>query len=398
MNHQTRWICAVVLALVSGACAQTEQTLYSFTGAADGGDPLSSLGMDAAGNLYGTTFVAGAYGAGEVFELSPNSSGGWAETVLYSFTGGVDGANPYYADVILDKEGNLYGTTVEGGTYNLGVVFELTRTARGWKESVLYSFAGGNDGAYPYAGLALDPAGDLFGTTYGGGAKSEGTVFWLKRSNGRWSERVIHTFDFTTGDSPVGGLVFDRRGDLYGTTQGGGENGAGVVFALQRSKGDLWTARVLHSFTGGSDGSSPYAERLIFDRAGNLYGTTDGGGINNYGIVFRLSPTNHGWAEQVLYRFTGAVEANPYTGLVMDSSGNLYGTCANGNGSTTVGSVFELTLTAEGTYAESDLHLFTRGDGEFPESALLFDKAGNLYGTTLLGGAANMGVVYEVSR
>ena len=400
MNRPMRlWLVfAAGLVLAPAVCGQTEQTLYNFTGVADGGNPLSSLVMDASGNLYGTTFVAGAFGAGEVFELSPNSSGGWTESVLYSFTGGADGANPFYADVILDKAGNLYGTTVGGGAHNLGVVFELRPTANGWSESVLYSFAGGNDGASPYAGLVFDPAGDLFGTTNGGGANGEGTVFRLKHSNGRWTEHVIHTFDFGTGSAPVGGLVFDRRGDLFGTTQGGGANGAGMVFGLQRSKGDIWTARVLHSFTGGTDGAFPYAERLIFDQIGNLYGTTEGGGLNNYGVVFRLSRTSHGWKEQVLYEFTGAVEANPYSGLVMDGSGNLYGTCANGDGVTTVGSVFELTPAAGGNYTETDLHLFTRGDGEFPEAALLMDQAGNLYGTTLLGGAGNMGVVFEVSK
>lgn len=400
MNRQVRLslVFAVALVLVPAVCAQTEQTLYSFSGYADGGNPLSSLVMDAAGNLYGTTFVAGANGAGEVFELSPDTSGGWTESVLYSFTGGADGANPYFADVIFDKAGNLYGTTVGGGTHNLGVVFELTPKKNGWGESVLYSFAGGSDGAYPYAGLVLDPAGDLFGTTNGGGANDEGTVFWLKHSNGKWTEKVVHAFDFTTGSAPVGGLVFDRRGDLFGTTQGGGASGAGVVFGLQRSKGNTWAAKVLHSFTGGADGGFPYAERLIFDEAGNLYGTTSGGGVNNYGLVFRVSPTGHGWEEQVLHEFTATVEANPYGGLVMDGSGNLYGTCANGNGETTVGSVFELTPTAEGNYSESDLHLFTRGDGEFPEAGLLLDKAGNLYGTTLLGGAGNMGVVFKVSK
>jgi uncharacterized repeat protein (TIGR03803 family) len=278
------------------------------------------------------------------------------------------------------------------------VVFELAPTENGWSETVLYSFAGGNDGAYPYAGLALDPEGSLFGTRNGGGASGVGTVYRLRYSNGQWTEHVIHTFDFTTGNGPLGGLVFDRRGDLFGTTQGGGASGAGVVFGLQRSKGNTWTARVLHSFTGGTDGAFPYAERLIFDRTGNLYGTTEGGGSNNYGIVFRLSPISHGWKEQVLHEFTGAVEANPYTGLVMDGSGNLYGTCANGDGVTTVGSVFELTPAAGGNYAETDLHQFTRADGEFPEAALLLDKAGNLYGTTLLGGAGNIGVVFEVSK
>jgi uncharacterized repeat protein (TIGR03803 family) len=164
--------------IVPGAFAQTEETLHTFTGGSDGGDPLSSLVMDAAGNLYGTTFVAGQFGAGDVFELTPQAGGGWKESVLYSFTGGADGSNPYYADVIFDKSGNLYGTTVGGGTFNSGTVFELSpATGGGWTESVLYSFSGGFadgldgvlDGAIPYAGLVFDSAGNLYGTTFGGG-------------------------------------------------------------------------------------------------------------------------------------------------------------------------------------------------------------------------------------
>ena len=259
---------AAVFILAIGLCAQTEQTLYNFTGPADGNSPLSTLVMDAAGDLYGTTFTGGAYGAGEVFEVSPDGNGGWTEAVLYSFTGGADGANPYYADVIFDKAGNLYGTTVGGGANNLGVVFELSPNGSGgWTETVLHSFAGGIDGTNPYSGLVLDPFGNLYGTTFGGGAYGVGTVYQVKRGpGGQWTETVIHTFDVKTGDSPVGGLVFDRKGDLFGTTEGGGTYKAGVVFVLQYAGKDTWTARVLHNFTGGADGAGPYAGRLIFDK------------------------------------------------------------------------------------------------------------------------------------
>ena len=401
MNRRLHFVfvVAVSLILASGLSAQTEQTLYSFTGAADGANPLSSLVMDSAGNLYGTAWLGGAYGAGDVFELSPSTGGGWTESVLYSFTGGADGANPFTADVIFDKAGNLYGTTTGGGAQGLGVVFELTPTSAGWTETVLHSFAGGTDGQNPYAGLAIDPFGSLYGTTYGGGAYGVGTVFQVKRgSGGQWTEKVIHTFDVKTGSDPVGGLVFDNKGDLFGTTQGGGAYKVGVVFALLYSGKDVWTARAIHNFTGGSDGGYPYAERLIFDKAGNLYGTTQGGGVNNWGVVFKLFQSSKGWKEQLLYQFNGAVEANPYAGLVMDGNGNLYGTCANGNMTTTVGSVFKLTPAVGGKYTETDLHLFTKVDGEFPYSALLRDKAGNLYGTTDMGGASGMGVVFEVSQ
>jgi uncharacterized repeat protein (TIGR03803 family) len=401
MNRRLHFVfvVAVSLILANGLSAQTEQTLYSFTGAADGANPLSSLVMDSAGNLYGTAWLGGAYGAGDVFELSPSTGGGWTESVLYSFTGGADGANPFTADVIFDKAGNLYGTTTGGGTQGLGVVFELTPTSAGWTETVLHSFAGGIDGQNPYAGLVIDPFGSLYGTTYGGGAYGVGTVFQVKRgSGGQWTEKVIHTFDVKTGSDPVGGLVFDSKGDLFGTTQGGGAYKVGVVFALLYSGKDVWTARVIHNFTGGSDGGYPYAERLIFDKAGNLYGTTQGGGVNNWGVVFKLFQSSKGWKEQLLYQFNGAVEANPYAGLVMDGNGNLYGTCANGNMTTTVGSVFKLTPAGGGKYTEADLHLFTKVDGEFPYAALLRDKAGNLYGTTDMGGASGMGVVFEVSQ
>jgi uncharacterized repeat protein (TIGR03803 family) len=391
---------AVMLVLVGSLAAQTEQVLYSFTGAADGDNPLSSLTMDAAGNLYGTTFVGGTINAGVVYELSPDGNGGWTQTVIYTFTGGADGANPYYADVIFDKAGNLYGTTVGGGPNNLGVVFELSPNGNGgWNEAVLHSFAGGIDGQNPYSGLVLDPFGNLYGTTYGGGAYGVGTVFQLRRGSGaKWIESVIHTFDVKTGSSPAGGLVFDNKGDLFGTTQGGGAYNVGVVYVLQYLGKNKWTPRVIHNFTGGDDGGYPYAERLIFDKAGNLYGTTEGGGVNSVGVVFKLFQSSKGWKEQVLYPFNGAVESNPFAGVVMDGAGNLYGTCANGNSTTTVGSVYKLTPSGGGKYTESDLYLFTGKDGEFPESALVRDKAGNLYGTTTVGGANRMGVVFEVSQ
>jgi uncharacterized repeat protein (TIGR03803 family) len=389
---------AFALIFAPSLSAQTEQTIYSFTGTTDGRNPLSSLVMDAAGNLFGTTFVGGAYGAGEVFELTPHSAGGWSESVIYSFTGGADGADPYFADVIFDASGNLYGTTVGGGSYNLGTVFKLTPTASGWSETVLYSFSGGLDGANPYAGLLFDTVGNLYGTTYSGGANSVGTVFELMhRTAGQWIEKVIHTFKVKDGNAPAGGLVFDHKGNLYGVTQGGGNQGFGVVFKLTPSA-HAWTEELLYSFTGGRDGGFPYAERLVFDPSGHLYGTTEGGGAFQFGTVFRLSERGAGfWKEQVLYSFDGKVAANPWSGLVLDEQGNLYGTCANGNGETTVGAVFELIREPGKSWTETNLHLFTGQDGEFPEAALIRDAAGGLYGTTLLGGAYNTGVVFKVS-
>lgn len=387
-------IAALVICFSRLLPAQTDQTLYNFTGFGDGGNPLSSLVMDSAGNLYGTTFVGGQFGAGEVYELSPTGI-----SVIYSFTGGADGANPYAADVIFDASGNLYGTTAGGGANNLGTVFKLAPSASGWTESVLHSFAGTTDGATPAAGLVFDLAGDLYGTTSVGGINNAGTVFQLKPgTNGVWSEKVIHAFNTKDGSVPNGGLVFDRANNLYGVTQGGGAKSAGVVFKLTPStKG--WAISILHNFTGGADGGNPFAERLILDSSGRVYGTTQGGGQFNGGTVFRLTSTATGqWSDRVLYNFNTKLAANPFSGLTMDSKGNLYGTCANGNGVTTVGAVFELIAQPDDKWTEVNLHLFTRTDGQFPESALLRDASGNLYGTTLQGGASNMGVVFEIVK
>ncbi len=389
---------AMIFLYAAAAGAQTEVTLYNFTGGSDGGDPLSNLVMDAAGNLYGTTFVAGTYGAGEVFELSRNGAGGWKESVLYSFTGGVDGANPYYAGVIFDAFGNLYGTTVGGGASNLGTVFQLTKNGNEWSEKVLYSFAGGADGAAPYAGLVFDTAGNLYGTTYYGGSYDDGTIFEVIRGGkGQWTQKVIYTFNETNGDAPAGGLILDREGNLYGVTQGGGNSHAGVVYKLTPLSDGNWNGEILYAFTGGADGSGPYAERLVFDRKGNLYGTTNGGGDFQRGTVFQLFRNKAGsWNETVLYSFDGSVAANPTSGLIFDGKENLYGTCSNGNGESTVGAVFELSPQPGGGWSERNLVLFNRVDGEFPEGSLLGDSAGDIYGTTWLGGAENMGVVFEV--
>jgi uncharacterized repeat protein (TIGR03803 family) len=388
---------AVNLLGAATAVAQTGSTLYSFTGSGDGGNPLSNLVM-VADRLYGTTFVGGAYGAGEVFELSTLGDGIWKEKVLYSFTGGADGANPYYAGVIFDGAGNLYGTTVGGGTFGFGTVFELSPTNAGWSESVLYSFAGGNDGASPYAGVIFDVAGGMYGTTFAGGSYGDGTVFRLTPSrSGQWTEHVILAFDGSNGSSPLGGLVSDGA-SFYGVTEGGGEYGAGVAYGLVPNGSGGWTESVLHSFGSGSDGSYPYAEVLALDTRGNLYGTTSGGGVLQAGTVFKLSQNASGsWGEIVLYTFDGAVAGNPYSGVILDGKANLYGTCANGNGETTVGSVFELSPQPSGKWNNRNLLMFTRGNGEFPEAPVMRDAYGNLYGTTLLGGASGMGVVYEVT-
>jgi uncharacterized repeat protein (TIGR03803 family) len=255
-----------------------ETVLHSFTGSADGKFPEGGVLRDAASNLYGTTIVGGTSDAGTVFKLDTTGK----ETVLHSFTGGgADGQCPA-AGLVRDGAGNLYGTTANGGRSGKGTVFKVDTTG---KETVLHSFAGtGGDGANPYAGLVRDTAGNLYGTTFLGGASCNcGTVFKLDTTG---KETVLLSFTGLDGEYTTAGLVQDSAGNLYGTTAGGGTSGYGVVFKLDKTG----TETVLHSFTGGTtDGNSPYAG-LVRDAAGNLYGTTHSGGASNDGTVFKLTP------------------------------------------------------------------------------------------------------------
>ncbi len=355
-----------------------ESVLYSFTGGADGGYPSAGVIRDSAGNLYGMTCCGGAAGAGVVFKLDKKGH----ETVLYSFTGGADGGYPfgYEQGVIMDSAGNLYGTTTYGGVAGAGVVFKLDRKG---DETVLYSFTGGADGGYPTAGVIQDWAGNLYGTTNGGGAAGAGVVFKLDRKG---NESVLYSFTGgTDGGYFLAGLIQDWAGDLYGTTAYGGAAGAGVVFKLDRKGNES----VLYSFTGGADGGPSYAS-LIQDWAGNLYGTTAFGGGPGAGVLFKLDPAGD---ETVLYSFPGSDGSGPGSGVIQDSVGNLYGT-TNGGGPANAGVVYKLDATGH----ETLLYSFTGGaDGANPH-AVIMDSADNLYGTTSGGGAAGAGVVYKLDR
>ena len=359
--------------------APTYNVLYSFTGGADGANPYASLIRDSAGNLYGTTLFGGTSGFGVVFKLDPTGK----ETVLHSFTGGVDGGLPY-AGLIQDRAGNRYGTTASGGTYGWGVVFKLDATG---KETVLYSFTGGADGAGPRAGLIRDGLGRFYGTTASGGASGRGVVFRLGTTG---KETVLHAFTGTSdGGQPQGGLISDSSGNLYGTTSMGGADQVGVAFKLNTASGET----VLHSFTGGTgtdDGEFPYAG-LIRDNTGNLYGTTTEGGLDTWGVVFKLDAIGN---ETVLYSFTGGADGKePVAGLVRSSVGNLFGTTAFG-GTHDEGVVFLLGTTGK----EIVLHSFTGGaDGGQPWASLIRDSAGNFYGTTYSGGSYNAGVVFKLT-
>ena len=395
---------------IQAAAQIQEKVLHSFNpGGTDGVDPEVVLIFDAVGNLYSTTYYGGTYGYGTVFELTPAAGGTWTEKVLHNFNDdGTDGYQPV-ASLIFDAAGNLYGTTEAGGTYSAGTVFELTPAAGGtWTEKVLHNFnSDGTDGFFPSAGLVLDAAGNLYGTTLGGGTSNRGTVFELTpAAGGGWTEQVLHNFnlDGTDGYYPLAGLIFDAAGDLYGTTSSGGAYGYGTVFELTPAAGGTWTEKVLHSFNNeGTDGVNPQAG-LILDAAGSLYGTTVQGGTgsscpNGCGTIFELTPAAGGtWTEKVLHNFDGTDGYQPYADLIFDAAGNLYGTTEAG-GTYSAGTVFELTPAAGGTWTEQVLHNFKDDgtDGIEPHAGLIFDASGNLYGTTFGGGAYGQGTVFEIT-
>jgi uncharacterized repeat protein (TIGR03803 family) len=348
-----------VVALVSPAAPATQESiLYKFTGGYDAGIPFSGMVFDARGNLYGTTTYGGTnvfYGA--VFELTL-VNGKWKQHILYSFKGGKDGSYPQ-AGVVFDSAGNLYGTTSYGGTYGYGIVFKLTSTNGKWKESVLYVFKGSskNDGEYPWGGVILDKLGNLYGTTQLGGPASQtcpngcGTVYRLTHSKQGWKEARLHAFTGQNGDGAgaSSGLTLDHAGHLFGTTQQGGATGYGTVYELAYSKSG-WKESVLYQFSGTTDGANPDSG-LIMDKAANLYGTTSYGGTNGGGTAYELEHSKAGWQESVVYSLNGFPGGN----LVFDQNGNLYGSdpavgCC--------GVVFELTPN-QGQWEETVLYTFT---------------------------------------
>jgi uncharacterized repeat protein (TIGR03803 family) len=383
------FVLAALFSLAQAASAQTFHLLYQFKAGNDGSQPYASLILDPQGNLYGTTTIDGAFGYGTVFKVSASGK----ETVLHSFTGtGGDGAMPV-SPLVRDNVGNLYGTTEFGGIFGgscgangCGIVFKLTPAG---KETVLYRFTGKNgDGQNPFQGLVRDSEGNLYGTTFQGGASFFGTVFTVSAER---KETVLYSFNPNNGVDgffPFGGsLLRDAAGNLYGTTEEGGSGQAGTVFKLDPSGNET----VLHGFTFGSgDGALPYGT-LIRDSAGNLYGVTNAGGASQFGVVFKLDTSD---TESILYSFsgTGGDGETPGGGLVRDRAGNLYGT-TNGGGNADFGTVFKL----DASEKETILHSFSGSDGRFPDLGLVRDSKGDLYGTTQYGGAHGGGVVFKVT-
>lgn len=330
-----------VFKLTNSGGSWKEETLVTFAGA-NGSTPFTGPIHGRDGVFYGTTWTGDAYNGGNVYALQ-KTEGKWVSSTIWAFGGEGDGAQPT-CDLVMDKSGNLYGTTYGGGAYGAGTVFELSKVNGVWTESVLLSFSGKDTGWEPYAGLLLDGSGALFGTTlYGGDAGGDGTVFKLFRSGGVWKEKLIYSFNGADGYEPWGTLIRDKNGALYGTTQYGGAPDTGVAFMLSPS-GGKWTETVLHVFdwqTG--DGFDPTAG-LHWAPYGSLYGTTSSGGDPGNGTVFELTPSGGSWKETILHRFGNRERDGGYLqgGVTLDKDGALYG-MDFGGGKYKYGSVWKVT-------------------------------------------------------
>jgi uncharacterized repeat protein (TIGR03803 family) len=389
-HHGTRFPFVLVLILglsASFALAQSFSVVHNFSGATDGADPLNGLVRDASGNLYGTSSAGGLSNNGVVYKLSAANY----LTVVHKFKGGKDGSNPQGL-LLLDVAGNIYGTSSGGGTHGAGTVFKIT----GITETVLYSFVGQADGANPVAGLIADAAGNLYGTTTAGGSTGNGTVFKLSpptKLNPKWTEQVLCSFaGGTDGSTPVGAVALDASGNLYGTTSAGGYYGFGTVFQL--TPGITWTENTLHNFQNGADGGVPYAG-LIADKSGNFYGAATEGGTNGGGTIFELTPSNGVWNFAVIYSVPGWGISGSFRNVVLDGSGNLYAT-THCDGDYNSGTIYELTP-AGGTWNYNLLYTFTGGHDGLYSFSTLVSSNGRLYGTTKYGGTKNNGVIFQVT-
>jgi uncharacterized repeat protein (TIGR03803 family) len=376
---------AVIFAATASSQTSKFKVLHAFSSGTDGENPQAGIVLDAQGNLYGTTAYGGAFANGTVFKVDAAGN----ESILHSFNWRTDGGNPF-GPVILDNARNIYGTTTQGGPSGSGTVFELNTNG---KEAILHSFAASSsDGTFPIAGLVRDSAGNLYGTTSAGGSSGWGTVF---RVDVTGTETVVHSFaGFPDGQFPWAGLTLDAQGNLYGVTINGGARGDGALFGVNTAGLEA----IVASFTILT-GDSP-SGTLIEDEAGNLYGTTAYNGAHSRGTVFKFNIATG--VETTLYNFgaSGSSDgATPAGGLVRDPAGNLYGTTQAG-GAKRFGTVFKIDPSGN----ETILHSFTGGsDGGVPEGSLAIDQSGNLYGTTSYGGdltcqgTAGCGTVFKIA-
>jgi uncharacterized repeat protein (TIGR03803 family) len=416
-NH--RIIALVVIALASFAVqAQagegTYKVLHNFN-PNQGRNPIGVI-YSPDGHIYGANVLGGKYGGGTAYELTPAPGGRWLQTRTLSF--GPKGSYPNA--LILGPDGNLYGTTETGSDGGCGGVFKLTVDAGGhWDITLLHNLSC-EEGLFPEGGLTFDNAGNIYGTAWGGGANGDGTVFELSPiGDGAYSFKVLHSFDNTDGSQLQSAVTIDAAGNLYGTALcgGGGKtisdglgctigSGSGTVWELSPQVDGSWKETTLYSFSGGDDGANPSDEgNLIFDSAGNLYGSAQNGGTHQKGVVFELSPNGDGkWSEKVLHNFDGADGMSATGGVLFDASGNLWGECYGpgqfeGAAKSTAPSsqlVFKLSPNLDGTWTETVIHRIDFGNSSGPSMGMAMDPAGNFYGTTWQGGTYNNGIVFKI--
>jgi uncharacterized repeat protein (TIGR03803 family) len=389
---------AVTLAVLSAmliaarpAQAQTENVLWNFTGVPDGYNPYGGITFNN-GNIFGTTYQGGAYGYGAVYELTSNGTGGYTESILYSFCPAspscTDGQYPAFGSVLFDTAGNLYGTTYLGGANGFGVVFKLSPSGSTWNYSVVYSFGAVPDAQNPVNGLVMDGSGNIYGTAYNGGGGDNGAVFELSpNGSGGWTEQVAQPIN-----SLFGGLAVNSNGDLFGTT-------ATTVFELEPNGSGGFLESTLFTFVAAdsaTQGSNPNGT-VALDSAGNIYGTTTLGGKYNLGTVYKLTLGKTGkYTEKILYSFgsTSTAGSTPEAGVVLDTAGNLYGTTKLG-GKNGAGIAYEL-VSHDGGYIAKTVQQFTGENGAAPYAPVVY-SGGYIYGTTFLGGADGDGTVYVVN-
>jgi uncharacterized repeat protein (TIGR03803 family) len=414
----TLWAAISLVMLAGSAFGQKEFVVHTFAAGSDGASPYSTLLADGAGNLYGTTYGGGAscgsLGCGTVYKLTaPVTGSQWTESVIYAFTGSTDGGRPV-GGLAFDQAGNLYGTTTTGGSSGNGTVFQLVPPASGstWTLNVIHNLSSFNNGYPIYP--ALDKFGDVYIEEPGGGTVGQGLISQIVppgKAGGAWRYKQLYAFRGapTDGSLPIGTLVLDKDGNLYGVTANGGSGpcglGCGMVFELVKpaTKNGTWTETQVYNFQGSADGSGPYSG-VIFDNLGNLYGTTQTGGESGFtagfGTVYELSPpsvSGGAWTETVLYSFTDTTDGEgPRAALIRDSHGNLYGT-------TITPTVFELSPPTEtgGAWTQTTLDSFASakyGAGDdYAGLAFRLPKTETIYGATVGGGQGNHGVVFSLT-
>jgi uncharacterized repeat protein (TIGR03803 family) len=417
-------VAALTFLTTRARAADRETVLHNFSGGADGATPTYLI-RDSSGNLYGLAEGGGnmvcSGGCGVIFKMS-NSSGRWVETILYTFTGGDDGADP--SGIVMDSTGSIYGfSSGAEGSLGPGSAFKLSRaTGGGWTFSLLYKFGTAtNDGLYPAGAPVLDAAGNIYGSTRNGGSSTActagcGTVFELTPAvSGLWPETILHSFSgVPDGAFPAGSMIFDGVGNLYGNTNAGGSNttacnaGCGAVYQVAPASGGSWTESILHSFNGSlTDGIGPEGG-IAIDATGNLYGTTyEGGRVHNSGCfgycgtVWEVSPVSGGgWSEKLLHSFNYTTDGGlPSVGVVLDSAGHVYGFTAT-YPNTLAGTAYKLSEDHAGQWQITVLYALgtTNGDGKNPAGGSpVLDSAGNLYGTARFGGTKDNGNIFKLA-